>query len=472
LFLLCAIGLGLLATVQFTRPIAELQHGAEVIASGHYETRLHIETHDEIEHLAKQFNVMAEALEGHELEIQQHRTHLESMVLQRTQELSKEKATLQAVLDNVPSAFVLMDTDLCIRIVSTAFSNLTNIPAARVLGQSLSVFFIGNEEHAGSICQKALRNGTIETTMSEFHPDMHETRSLEYIVVPMKEQEQVSSLLLIITDITKRKRLEKQLVSTEKLVAAGEMSSIIAHEFRNALTSVKMIIQLFEEGNHVSSSEKKSLSVALNSIEHMESIVQELLDFAKPKLTNYSQGDLNNIIDECIAFVRPHLKSKNIRIKTQLDRSLQRISLDVSLMKEALINLLLNAIQAMDGQSGSRKNELCLISKRVRLRTSIFPYQKSLFPSSEDNIEQSIGLALPKGTLCAVVEIQDTGNGIPASIRNRIFDPFFTTKTNGTGLGLPMVQRTIGSHHGVITVKSRERKGTTFRIYLPYSYET
>ncbi len=472
LFLLCAIGLGLLATVQFTRPIAELQHGAEVIASGHYENRLHVETHDEIEHLAKQFNVMAESLEAHEHEIQQHRTHLESMVLQRTSELTEEKAKLQAVLDNVPSALVLLDADLYIHTVSTAFSSLTDISAENVSGQFLSDFFIGSDGHAGAICRKALRDGTIEAAVSELHLDERETRYLEYIAVPMKEQGRTMSLLLIITDITKRKRLEQQLVSTEKLVAAGEMSSIIAHEFRNALTSVKMIIQLFAEGKHISSSEKKSLAVALNSIEHMESIVQELLSFAKPKLTNLSLGNLNQVIEESVQFVRPHIKSKNIQLDIKLDRSLQLISLDVSLMKEAFINLLLNAIQALDGQDGSDKKKLQLFSKKVRLRSSILPQGNDYSTSGVRVTENATRTGIPKNTICALVELQDTGSGIPSLILNRIFDPFFTTKTNGTGLGLPMVQRTIGSHHGVITVESREGKGTTFRIYLPYNHET
>ena len=141
-------------------------------------------------------------------------------------------------------------------------------------------------------------------------------------------------------------------------------------------------------------------------------------------------------------------------------------------MKEAFINLLLNAIQAMDGQGGRDRKKLRVTSKSVRRRSPILPLRYDFSSSKEKDSVNVPGNGIPKNTLCALIEVHDTGGGIPSSMLDRIFDPFFTTKTNGTGLGLPMVQRTIRSHNGVIDVESREGKGTIFHIYLPYNNET
>ncbi|HEY6951447.1 MAG TPA: HAMP domain-containing protein, partial [Bacteroidota bacterium] len=255
LFLLCAVGLGLIATRQITRPIAELQRGAEVIAHGNYANTLKVETHDEIERLADQFNTMAASLSAHEREIERHRTKLEDMVRQRTHELQEEKGKLQAVLDNVPSAFVLLDRSFRIQTISAAFSNVTGLAPAAAQGQS-RFHLIGDPE--GTLetpWERAAEKGGIESYVQQIGGAEEGGRFLEYIAIPMAEDGAVNAVLVIITDITRRKHFERQLVHAEKLAAAGEMSSIIAHEFRNALTSVKMILQLFVESQKVTRAE-------------------------------------------------------------------------------------------------------------------------------------------------------------------------------------------------------------------------
>jgi HAMP domain-containing protein len=212
-FLGFAIALGFLATRQFVRPISQLQRGAEIIAEGRYEHRLDVETHDEIERLAGQFNRMAASLEAHDQELRAHRTHLEDMVSQRTKELSEEKTKLQLLLDNVPSAFVLLDRNSSVGAVGSKYTEV--------------------DEAAGALWASAFSDGVIGSRTRRIrHPDSGD-RLLEYVAVPMKEENESTALLLIITDITERKRLEQQMVQTEKLVAAAEMSSMIASESRN-----------------------------------------------------------------------------------------------------------------------------------------------------------------------------------------------------------------------------------------------
>lgn len=471
LFLLSAVTLGLVATRQITRPIAELQRGAEVIAQGNYAETLKVETHDEIELLADRFNTMAAALRTHEAEIERHRTQLEEMVKLRTQELQEEKGKLQAVLDNVPSAFVLLDPTFRIQTVSAAFGSVTGI-ASQVMDKSVPFELVGDADgRTESPWSRAALTGEIESLVQRINGEGHSPRYLEYIAIPVKEGTSISATIVIISDITKRKNFEEQLVHTEKLAAAGEMSSIIAHEFRNALTSVKMILQLLVESENASRSEKKSLAVALDSIYHMETVVTELLDFARPKPVQLLMTDLNKIVQECLEFVAPHVQRQHVNLTKSLDTNIKRRPLDASRMKEAVINLLLNSIQAQDGQGITAKEwRIIVTTKQVKLKETMrdIAYAESLDQPNETQGRSEI--VLKKNSECAVIEVCDNGKGIAKDELRRIFDPFFTTKTNGTGLGLPMVKRTVMAHGGVVTVESVPGEGTMFTIYLPTSY--
>ncbi|MGB2867874.1 MAG: ATP-binding protein [Bacteroidota bacterium] len=473
LFLGGAIGLGLLATRQFTRPIGQVQRGAEIIAKGSYAHRLQVDTHDEIEKLADQFNVMASSLEAHEGEIQQHRNRLEEMVERRTGELLEEKTKLQALLDHVPSAFVLLDNKFRIQTVSAAFATLTGYTLSQVRGKDCAVIFQSDGGCRECLCRKALVEGSIESRVEHLIDRSKGDRFVERIAIPMKENGKVGSVLQIITDITKRKRLEQELLHTEKLSAAGEMSSIIAHEFRNSLTSIKMIMQLLSESRRISRPEKKSLGVALDSMHHMEGIVVELLDFARPKPMQMVKADLNEIVRESLEFIAPHLKEKHIAVVVKLEPRGFNFVLDASRMKEAIINILLNGIQAIEAPSQRKsRGKICVTTTKARLQETLreLAFARNLDHEGPEKPEPE--LVIDKGTECALVEIGDSGCGIEQGQEQRIFDPFYTTKTNGTGLGLPLVKRTVNAHGGAVKVESVKGKGTTFRIYLPIHHDT
>jgi PAS domain S-box-containing protein len=469
-FLVGAIGLGLLATREFTGPIGEMQRGAEIIANGNYGHRLRIETRDEIEQLAQQFNQMAVSLEAHEQEIQRHRTTLEKTVERRTRELIGEKAKLQAIVDNVPSAFVLLDRRFHIQSASAAFVDITGRHFDDVRGSSCRNVFCDGGSCSACLCQRALTSGSTESHIDTVTADEGNQRFIEHVVIPMKENGDVTSILAIITDVTQRKRLEQNLIQTERLMAAGEMSAIIAHEFRNALTSIKMILQLQSESQRLNRSDRRSLSVALRSLYHMENVVTELLNFGRPSHMEFGSHDIKAVIDESLSFVQAQMRASRIRSEKTIDESLSDMRLDPSRLREALVNILLNAIQAIRAEEKSAPQQVIRVTaRRVPVRKTLRDF--GIMPEgtspgqSEDQKEHDI--ILWKGTECVVVEISDTGPGMDKRTLGRVFDPFFTTKTNGTGLGLPMVKRTINAHRGIVTVSSRKGKGTTFSIFLP-----
>lgn len=278
--------------------------------------------------------------------------------------------------------------------------------------------------------------------------------------------------VIVSRDITERKQFEMQLIHTEKLMAVGEMAAMIAHEFRNALTSIKMILQLQIESPNLNKNEVKSFNVAINSIYHMEKVVQQLLNFAHPAPMEMHIEDLNSILSECLPFIQMECRKKSINFIKKFDTSLPPLLIHSPSIKEAVINLLLNATQAFKVNNKLRRR-ISLFTKKIvineTLRDLDFGVQTTRLkvrkkPSNKKEI------VLKSGTECVLIEISDNGSGIEESSFPRIFEPFFTTKEKGSGLGLPIVKRTINAHNGIIVVKSTKSVGTTFKIYLPVKF--
>ncbi len=479
LILAIATALSVVATHQFTEPIADLQEGADIIAKGNYSHRVNVDTRDEIEDLAERFNQMAASLNAREKEIEEYRTHLEDTVEARTSELSTEKTKLQAILDNVPSAFLLLDKDLKIQTTSSAFARITGYSPEEVRGKDCSTIFGTNGICERCICRDALQSGRVESRVSQKAEGKRKEKYIEHLAIPMKKGGEVHAVLAVMTDITKRKQLEQRLIQTEKLAAAGEIAALIAHEFRNSLTSIKLILQLLKESNGLSRSEKKSLGVALNSAGDMEGVVAELLNYAKPAPMEFRMARLQKILDDSLAFLEIRFQKAGIRVEKDVDASLPPMSLDVLHLREAVINILVNAIQAVDqkkkglpdASSEERQRGLIRVTlaKKVLKKTLIdYPsVDVDEYPAARLAGKDGREIVLRHGATCVLLEISDSGIGIERRDIARVFDPFFTTKTNGTGLGLSMVKRTVNSHGGIIVATSQKVKGTTFRIYFP-----
>ncbi len=483
LFLIVSISLSFLATKHFTFSIATLAKGAETITKGNYNYRVNVKTGDEIENLAEQFNLMAQSLSEREKEILQYRTHLEEMVASRTAELNTEKSKLQVILDNVPSAFLLLDKDLRIQTASAAFNTITGYKIDDVKGEHCARIFGSNGFCVDCICKRAIVENRIESCTNLKYNGEQQEKYLEHFAIPMREKGEVIAVLAVITDITKRKRMENILIKTEKLAATGEIAAFIAHEFRNSLTSIKMILQLMGESNNLSRTERKSVSVALNSTGEMEDTVTKLLNFAYPAPMKFQIASLRDILNESLAFVQLHFRKSRVLVKTEIEQSIPSIPLDVSHLREAIVNVLLNSVQSIEEKRDfqvsaerhqSTANEIHISVSTVFLKETLHDYklEESVgYLNINNSNNNKFEITLPKGIQCLLLIITDTGAGIERKNIKKIFDPFFTTKTNGTGLGLPMLKRTINAHKGVVKVESRIGVGTTFKIFLPLSSE-
>ncbi len=289
-----------------------------------------------------------------------------------------------------------------------------------------------------------------------------EERYLEQIAVPLKKDGEVETVLEILTDVTERKRLQEQLIRSEKLATTGEIAAVIAHEMRNSLTSVRMIMQLLTETDDMNDSDRESLQVALDSLSRMERVVKDLLQVARPAQLQKRPENINDILHDGIEFAKHQITRKGIDLEVKLESDLPDIELDREQIKEAVVNLILNASQAIE-ESGHIR-----ICSRLKTLKKTLRDLGEVRVAAEENVAVGVQeVLLKKGRQVVEVEVSDSGCGIPEEHLGRIFDPFFTTKVNGTGLGLSFVKRVVNEHGGIVTVESQTGKGSCFRIYIP-----
>jgi len=237
------------------------------------------------------------------------------------------------------------------------------------------------------------------------------------------------------------KRSQTLVRRADRLRSLETIAGGFAHEIRNPLTSIKTFIQLTPERKDDPEFIGYFSTVVAEDVARIERLIQEILDYARYMQPKFLEEDVNDVVASCLYFVRIKADAKSILIQQDYAKELPRVTLDRQQIKQVLLNLLLNAIDAMNGDGGR------LIVKTHRLTKS-----------PDDSWVQ--------------IEVGDTGCGIAPADLDHIFDPFYTTKhaseeREGTGLGLTIVHQIIQEHGGHITVESELGKGTTFSISLP-----
>jgi two-component system NtrC family sensor kinase len=230
----------------------------------------------------------------------------------------------------------------------------------------------------------------------------------------------------------------------EKLASVGLLAAGIAHELNNPLTGVLTFSHLVREKMPEGSTEAEDMDLVIRETRRCASIIRRLLDFAREKAPEQKYVDLNQVIEDTVSIVDVQARVRDIEIRLELDRELPKVWADADLVKQVVMNMLVNAQQAIEG-GGS----ITVQSRRCKAPRSAEPG----------------AAAVPMVELV----ITDTGCGIPEKDLQRIFDPFFTSKEvgKGTGLGLSVSHGIVAAHGGSIEVQSRVGAGSTFRVYLP-----
>ena len=231
--------------------------------------------------------------------------------------------------------------------------------------------------------------------------------------------------------------LEQQLIASGRLVSLGEITASMAHEFNNPLGIVMGFTQDLLSETDPSSPSYRSLKIIDEETKRCEKIIRNLLQFARPRATEVSQTDIRQLVEKTINLLANHLYKQKIEAISEIENNLPSISADPQQMEQVLVNLCLNAIDAMP-----EGGKLTVAAKAE--------------PPTDG------------GSSTVAITVADTGFGIEERDLPKIFQPFFTAKKKrGLGLGLPICNRIIKNHGGRIKVESQPGKGTTFKVHLP-----
>jgi two-component system sensor histidine kinase HydH len=270
----------------------------------------------------------------------------------------------------------------------------------------------------------------------EYQKDSGAIVPIALSVTPILEKMDICiGAVIVIRDLSEIKQLEEKVRRSEKLAAIGKLSAGVAHEIRNPLSSIRGFAKYLYQTLADRPKEREYTEIMVNEVDRINSVVNDLLTFARPMELEPTPTDMMELINHAVRLVQADAKSRDISIRKNTSPDLRKISLDNRQMTQVLINLLLNSLQEVaDGGKIEVGAELDATSTRLYLW------------------------------------VEDDGPGIPANTRQKIFDPFFTTREKGTGLGLAIVHKIVENHNGEIRVESPlpgKSQGCRFTIIIP-----
>jgi len=246
--------------------------------------------------------------------------------------------------------------------------------------------------------------------------------------------------LSLVRDISERKRLEEGMQRAEQMVMCGTIAAGLAHEIKNPLTGIKVAIELFKDELPLQEDDKEVLEKVIDEINRIDTLVKGLLNFARPPKPQYSFVDINQVIERAVTTAYYSIKKSSrlnqINIVSDLGRDLPSLRADLAQLQQILLNLLLNAVDAI-----------------------------------QDTGTVTVCTRYNQAADCLEIEVADTGKGFDQKSIDKLFQPFFTTKAKGTGLGLAISKRLVEQQQGTLTATNNPAGGAVFLISLPAHLE-
>ncbi len=365
-----------------------------------------------------------------ERQLQTYREELERNVRERTREIEETKQYLENLLENANDVIYTLDTEQRFTYVNSKVE-AWGYRKEDLIGRPYLALL--SKRHRGRRLKSTLDIGTKQVYEVEVVTRTGEPRAVVVSVSPLHAVEgTLLGVLGIARDMTETKKLEQQIRNSEKLASVGRLAAGVAHEINNPLGGILNCLYNLRKGTLSASRQEEYRASMEDGVQRVQKIVRQLLDFSQQHEPEFALTDVNHIVDRVLVLTTHLFAPNRIVLETVLGHGLPLVMVDRHMIEQVLMNLVLNAVQAM-------KNSGTLTIQTVVVE----------------------GVCL--------VEVRDTGSGIPPAVLPRIFDPFFTTKREGegTGLGLSVSLGIVERHGGRIVVDSEVGKGTTFTLYLP-----
>jgi len=347
--------------------------------------------------------------------------HLEQAIIE-------SKKRLMAVFDGIMSPLAITDLDHNIIMVNKATASLFGDKIPRLLGRKCYEAFRKESEP----CPNCPVSETIRTSKPSHRLSTNPivNRTLEEYTYPIFDAS--GNLSLIINygiDVTDKIKMERQLVQADKMASLGTLAAGIAHEIRNPMATVNLNTQILLRDLDVGEEHQVYMLDIQKEVKKIERIISEILEFSKPRPAHLVENNINEVVLSVHELTRVQLRRDDLRVHFNLADHLPAVLIDPAQISQVVINLVINAMQAMpDGGDLTVTTQTDSTTRRVELL------------------------------------VGDTGLGIPNENLSKIFDPFFTNKPEGTGLGLSIARQILDKNQAAIRVSSKEGQGTVFRI--------
>ena len=344
------------------------------------------------------------------------------------------QAYTSLLIAKLPVGVIATDTEGRITTWNQAIAQLTGIPNTMVTGkrpqeilpEALAAYFQDNRLETAKT-QAPVQDLSVRIAFG--------ARRCELLCHPLlitDSEQQYMGKVLLISDVTEIRSLEQRMRENERLAAVGRMAGGVAHEVRNPLSSIKGLALLLKNKFAAGSKEQDTADLLIQETERMNRTITEMLSFTRPIALHLGRVDLAALLQRSLQLIKTEAVDNHIETTLEVERELLPVSGDIDRLQQVMMNVLLNAMQAME-QGG-------------RLMVT---------------------LANKEGDRSVELRISDTGEGIAAELLPQVFYPYFTTKQGGTGIGLSISQKIISDHGGSIELESEPGTGTTVIILLP-----
>ena len=340
---------------------------------------------------------------------------------------SAMKENLDQMMANLQDGVMLFTSDFNAVLVSASAERFIGKPRSEMLGRHPGEIF-SPDSRLGRVILDALasRQPVVQEEIQD-EQGRHIQVALDFI----EEQGERIGALLTLRDAESVHRIEDEIELSRRLAAIGRLTSGVAHEVKNPINAIVVHLEVLRQKmREIDPDTRRHVDVIGSEIQRLDRVVQTLVDFTRPVELRLSDTDLRKVVEDVVILASPAAEKHNVMIERTAGPEALPVRIDVDLVKQAVLNIVLNGVQAMP-EGGTLR------------------------------------IALKRESDGAVIAVRDQGAGIPENIRDKIFNLYFTTKTGGSGIGLAMAYRVVQLHHGSVEFTSIMDHGTTFFLRFP-----
>jgi two-component system nitrogen regulation sensor histidine kinase NtrY len=437
IILISATWLGLYLAKRITRPVQQLAEGARAIGAGRLDVRLEAETSDELGSLVEAFNMMAAELSTSREKVEQSRLDLE----RKNVEVDARRRYIETILERVATGVISLDAQGRISTVNGAAMRLFGLTPA-IIGQPAAEVFDREELRPLLSLVDAAERRDARAIVQEIMI-MREDRELHLAgaaTLLLRDDGRSEGAVLVLDDVT-------PLIRAQRVAAWRDVARRLAHEIKNPLTPIQLSAERLRRyfghappptGTLVS----ECTDAIIVEVEALKGLVDEFAQFARMRGPRMVPADLNRLVEDTLVLYAGVLQQGTVRLERHFTADLPRVRLDAEQIRQVIINLIDNAIEALGGSAGPARPD-----------------------GQPPTVRVSTGFDKRDGFVRFVVS--DNGPGVPAADRDKLFMPYYSTKGRGSGLGLAIVRRIVVEHGGSIEAGEAVPSGTTFTVELP-----